>query len=91
MKKTEPEQGELVMQHLATCELIGKKAIYIKLEVYPLCMEGEFAKYYEEYMAKLKYEMGQEGYTWNEEEQRFEAHEELESYTHTEETRLDKL
>ena len=57
MNKKDPKDIDFVYDQLAKCELIGNKAIFVKVQVYPLCMEGEFKKYYEEYMTALKYDM----------------------------------
>ena len=62
--------------------------MFVKLTVYDACLEGEFAKYYEQYFGELKEKMLNDGFEWDEATKTFSHHEEMEQTVATQETEV---
>lgn len=53
---------------------MGGKSVFVNMNVYGNCLEGEFKNYYDLYFEDVKADMISKGFEWNEEEKRFEHH-----------------
>lgn len=75
--KEAPTTREMALKHMGECKLIGEAAMFVKVDIYDVCLSGKFKAIYQEMFKKLVYRMERKGFKYNEKTKKFEKRKKL--------------